>query len=248
MTTPHPPPASHGGQGPLAQSLVDLAGMSDELSILDHQLVLITRLAVDRVAAIDYASVTALREDACTTVAASSDLALAVDEAQYADQAGPCLQPLDSGKPVGVPDIQATMLWPGFREQASAIGLRASLSVPLFGGDGKPIAVLNLYSHDHSAMAPVIEGVWNVFNHDSETATTADNGEAPSLEPGAAELIAGLAQAFDIRATIHRAVGVIMAQNGVSAFDAYLTLRSRAAATGSSLTATASAVIKQASA
>jgi len=247
MTKPQPPPASPSAHGPLAQSLIDLAEMPDDLATLDDQLVLITRLVVDRVVAIDYASVTALREDACTTVAASSDLALAVDEAQYADQTGPCLQPLDTGKPVGVPDIQATMSWPGFREEASAMGLRASLSVPLFAGDGAPIAVLNLYSHDQSAMAPVIERVWNVFNRDPATATTADGGEAPGLESGAAELVAGLAEAFAIRATIQQAVGVIMAQNGVSAFDAYLTLRSRAAATGSSLTTTASAVLKQAS-
>jgi hypothetical protein len=245
MTTPQPPPASHV-QGPLAQSLIALAEMPDDVATVDDQLVLITRLAVDRVAAIDYASVTALREGACTTVAASSDLALAVDEAQYADQSGPCLEPLDTGKPVGVPDIEATMSWPDFREQAVAMGLRASLSVPLFTGNGAPVAVLNLYSRGHSALAPVIEGVWNVFYPDPEAATAPDGGEARSLEPGAAELIAGLAEAFDIRATIQQAVGVIMAQNGVSAFDAYLTLHSRAAATGNSLTTTASAVLKQA--
>lgn len=246
MTTPQPPPASDSGPGPLAQSLVALAEMPDDVAAVDDQLVLITRLAVDRVAAVEYASVTALREDACTTVAASSDLAAAVDEAQYADRAGPCLVSLETGKPVGVPDIAATMLWPGFREQAVAMGLRASLSVPLFAGDGAPVAVLNLHGHDQSAMAPVIDGVWRAFNPDPDQGP-ADSGEARRLEPGAVELIAGLAQAFEIRATIQQAVGVIMAQHGVSALDAYLSLRGRAAATGSSLTATASAVLHQAS-
>jgi AmiR/NasT family two-component response regulator len=56
-----------------------------------------------------------------------------------------------------------------------------------------------------------------------------------------------LARAFDIRAAIQQAVGVVMARDGVSALDAYLSLRGRAAETGSSLTTTASEVVKQAS-
>jgi hypothetical protein len=87
MQQPAQDPASVQ-HGPLAGSIVALAGMPDDVSIIDDQLVLITRLAADRVAAVDYASVTATREGAHTTVAASSELALAVDEAQYADEAG----------------------------------------------------------------------------------------------------------------------------------------------------------------
>ena len=47
------------------------------------------------------------------------------------------------------------MTWPGFREAATAMGLHASLSIPLFAGSGAPIAALNLYSHDLLAMAPL---------------------------------------------------------------------------------------------
>jgi len=73
----------------------------------------------------------------------------------------------------------------------------------------------------------------------------AGGGEVADLEPGAAELIAGLAEAFAVRATIQQAVGVIMARQGVGAFDAYLSLRARAAETGSSLTTTAAALLQQ---
>jgi hypothetical protein len=68
----------------------------------------------------------------------SSALAVAVDEAQYAEQAGPCLEPLHTGVPAPVPDIAATMVWPGFRDQAVKIGLRASVSIPLYAGSGAP--------------------------------------------------------------------------------------------------------------
>jgi hypothetical protein len=60
----------------------------------------------------------ASRQRAYTTVAASSDLAVAVDEAQYADGAGPCLDRVNGDFSVAVPSIAATMAWPGFRDTA----------------------------------------------------------------------------------------------------------------------------------
>jgi hypothetical protein len=244
MTTAQPPSDPYRVPGEVSRSLIALAEMPDDVSTIDDQLLLITRLVVDRVAAVAYASVTAMHDGAYTTVAASSDLALAVDEAQYADQAGPCLEPLHTGEPVGVPDIAATMRWPGFRDQADGMGLRASVSVPLFAGSGTPVAVLNLYSYDSAAMSPVIAEVWRIFS--AET-TAAGSHRTERLEAGAAEFVAGLAEAFAVRATIQQAVGVIMAQQGIGSLDAYLILRDRAAETGSSLATTASAVLKQGS-
>jgi hypothetical protein len=240
MTTPQPPSDAHPVLGPLAQSVIALARMPDDFSTVDEQLTLIARLAADRVAAVDYASVTAIREDAYTTVAASSELAVAVDEAQYAEEAGPCLEPLRTGAPVPVPDIAATMVWPGFREQAVKIGLGASISLPLYAGSGAPVAVLNLYGRQAGAMAALTEALWTVYKPGS-----AAGGEAVDVDPGARELIAGLVKVFAIRATIQQAVGVIMGRDGVAALDAYLSLCARAAETGSSLTTTAAAVVRQ---
>ena len=238
---PQPPSDADPRLGPLAQSLIALAGMPDDASTVDNQLVLIARLAADRLAAADYASVTAIRQDAYTTVAASSELAVAVDEAQYAEQAGPCLESLHTGTPVPLHDIAATMAWPGFRDQAAKLGLRASVSVPLYAGSGEPVAVLNLYGHDAAAMAPLTEAIWTAYKPNP----AAGGGEAQDLEPGASDLMAGLAEAVAIRATIQRAIGVIMAWQAIGALDAYLHLRSRAAASGRSLTTTAAAIIQQ---
>jgi hypothetical protein len=241
MTTPQPPSDPDPGLGPLAHSIVVLAGMPDDASAVDEQLVLITRLAAERVAAADYASVTAIRQGAYTTVAASSELAVAVDEAQYAEQAGPCLEPMHTGTPVPVPDIAATMAWPGFRHEAVKLGLRASVSIPLYAGSGVPVAVLNLYGRDEAAMAPLTDAVWRMHKPDPG----AGSRQAEGLEPGAGELMAGLAEAIAIRATIQQAVGVIMAWHAVGALDAYLSLRARAAETGRSLPTTAAAIIQE---
>ncbi len=90
----------------------------------------------------------------------------AVDEAQYADDSGPCLDALHGGDPVAV-DICATMSWPGFREAAERMGLKASLSIPLFAGSGTTIAALNLYSHDLPAMLALDAWVITIYHTDA---------------------------------------------------------------------------------
>jgi len=96
-TSPRPEQVSPGRHGPLADAIVALAETPDQAPDLEQRLTAIAALAADRVAAADYASVTTLRGREYTTVAASSDIALAVDEAQFADRAGPCLQALETG-------------------------------------------------------------------------------------------------------------------------------------------------------
>jgi len=193
------------------------------------------------VAAVNYASVTVSDDGAYTTVAASSDVAIAVDEAQYADSVGPCLQALDDGHLVAVPEVAATMRWPGFRDTAFSLGLRATLSIPLFAGRGAPIAALNLYSHDCATMARLTAAVRAAY--EVMPAETVDG--TPELDSGGAELVAGLVAAFAVRAVINQAIGVVMVDQSASADSAYLVLRLRAAESGLSLGDTASAVIAE---
>jgi len=234
--TPH-----RRASSPLTQCLTALAGTPDDSSRIAAQLATIAQLAADLVEPVSYASITAHHDDGYTTVAASSDVALAVDEAQYADRAGPCLTALDRGMPVAVPDISTTMQWPGFRNEAFALGLRASLSIPLFAGRGTAIAALNLYGRDREAMAPLTAAVWSAFDSDEPAA----DAELQPLDSGSAGLVAGIAGAFAVRALIHQAVGMIIADTQRTGDAAYLILRLRAAEKGFTLPATAAAVIAE---
>ena len=176
---------------PLAECLRTLAKTPPDAPTVDGQLTAVAQLAVDRVAVVDYASVTALRDGAYTTVAANSALARAVDEAQYADHDGPCVQAVDHGVPVVVPDVTATMIWPGFRDKALNLGLHASVSVPLLTADGASVAVLNLHGRDAAAMAPLIAAVWALYHPERPLPAP-----ARPLDPGGAELLAGLTAAL----------------------------------------------------
>jgi hypothetical protein len=218
--------------------------MPDDTSGVDEQLTLIASLVAAHVTPVDYASVTANRSGAPTTVAVSNELALAVDEAQYADHAGPCLDALDTGTPVAV-DIATTLSWPGFRRTASDLGLQASLSIPLFAGSGAPLAALNLYAYDRDALAPLSAALLHTFDVYREGRY--DTGDMPTVngqhDAGSNELLAGLSQAFAIQHRINFAIGVLMQRHNIIAEAAYLALREQAADTGRSLLETAATVV-----
>jgi hypothetical protein len=208
----------------LHDRLVALAGIPDDAEQVPAHLGVIAQLAAGRIEAVAYASLTSRREGSYVTVAASHDPALALDEAQYADDAGPCLEALDAAYPAAVPDIAATITWPGFREAAARFGLQASLSIPLFAGSGATVAALNLYSRRPQDMGRLSAAVWFAYaNH----ATSAPH--LAELGGGGRELATGLADGLMIRDVIQRSIGVLVATHGCSVQAAYLDLRDRAA-------------------
>jgi hypothetical protein len=234
------PPLPRQHRGRLSDTLVTLAGTPDDHCAVEGHLITIAELSAQHVAAVSYASVTAHRQGAYTTVAASNDIAHAVDQAQYADQQGPCLEALDTGRPLPVLDIAATMRWPGFRDTAYRLGLHTSLSVPLFAGRGKPIAALNLYGHDPTTMMKLTAAVWATYDQPSPISP-----DCADLDPGGAELVTGLSDAFAVMATIQQAIGVLAAKQPSSPDRAYAILRIRAVNAGKTLLGTATDVITE---
>ena len=240
MTQQQPRPHLPQHRGRLSDTLITLAGTPDDHSAVEEHLITIAELSAQYVAPVSYASMTPRHEGAYTTVAASNDVATAVDQAQYADQTGPCLEALETARPLGVPNIAATMRWPGFRDTAYRLGLHTSLSIPLFAGRGKPVAALNLYGHDPSTMTALTTAVWATYDE-----------AAPSkpglfdLDPGGSELVDGLNDAFAVRAIIQQAIGVLVATQRGTPDHAYAELRLRVADTETSLLDTAHAVLTE---
>jgi hypothetical protein len=218
-------------QGPLVDAITAFAGSPDDnVTLLDHSLQRIVQLTASLVEPVDYASVTAHRKGGLTTVAMSNDLALAVDEAQYADDDGPCLDALASGTPFRS-DIATTINWPRFREEAAALGLSASLSIPLFAGRGTAVAALNLYARDAAKLNPLTKAVLDVFEpHEHDVMPKLDQ-----LDHGSAELVAGVVAAFEVQQRIQIAIGLIMQTQQVSADGAYLRMREQSLLTDASL-------------
>src|SRR3984957_5532504 len=77
------------------------------------------------------ASVTLVESDRAFTAAFAGQLALDLDETQYQEGFGPCLEVAQSAGTVTVPDMAAETRWPAFARHALAAGGRSSLSVAL---------------------------------------------------------------------------------------------------------------------
>ncbi|WP_328460961.1 STAS domain-containing protein [Actinoplanes sp. NBC_00393] len=219
-----------------------LAEASDDTAVVDVLLARIAVAAAEVVDGVDYSSITAWRGAGYTTVAASSDLVRAVDDAQYAETAGPCVQAEQTAMPVAVPDMAAvTMSWPGFHEQATRLGLQVVVSVPLFAGGGSPVAVLNMYGRQPEALVSLADGVRHVFAVERMPA----QGFAVNGDAGTRQLLNGLGTALHMRVNVQRAVGMLMADTGCDAAHGHQLLRSRAAKDAVSLSAAALRVIDE---
>ena len=102
-------------------------GESDLQAVLGR----VAELARQTLPGVVGASVTLVESDRAFTAAFAGQLALDLDETQYQEGFGPCLEVAQSSGTVTVPDMAAETRWPAFARQALAAGVRSSLSVAL---------------------------------------------------------------------------------------------------------------------
>jgi len=169
----------------------------------------------------DGATVTARYGDKLTTVAATDQRLIALDDAQYLSGEGPCLAVLDGGGPLLLRDAPSDMRWEIFRQTAEHMDVMTTLSltVPLEHVHGV-VASLNLYAH-----RPLDVG-------DSEIGSAAGFGaqvgaaiESVEEFRSVARVATGLADAMRSRAVIEQAKGMLMAERRIDANGAFELLR-----------------------
>ena len=115
------------------------------MSLLDDALGLGTTITPDSAGC----SVTELSDLGFHTPAASNELALHLDLAQYADGDGPCVAACRDKAVHAVAIMDVEPDYAGFAAAALSRGIHSSLSLPVFGGS-RPSA-LNLYASSPSA-------------------------------------------------------------------------------------------------
>ncbi|MFB8245235.1 GAF and ANTAR domain-containing protein [Streptomyces sp. NPDC055952] len=144
---------------------------------------------------------------------------------------GPCQRALEDGAPVLACDLTTgpdAGRWPVFAQQATAAGVRAVYAVPL-GNDSVCVGTLDLYrdrpgrlSEQQLHVARIVAGVMTV------ALMALPRGDEPEVAGGEAWL-SGLGADHD---AVYQAVGMIMAQLGVTADEALARLRADAFARG----------------
>jgi transcriptional regulator with GAF, ATPase, and Fis domain len=153
------------------------------------------------------------------TVAATDDLTLRLDEQQYDDQRGPCLEALASGVPVLVTDMTTETRWAPYPTQAAKLGARSSMSYPLITGE-QVIGALNMYAF--KPLAPDI----GLQARAAQLADRAAGALAVGLRIAEEHSEnTNLRVALTSRSVIDQAIGILIAQQRCSVQDAFALLR-----------------------
>lgn len=177
---------------------------------LNRLLNLVLETAVD--AMLFDAATASLRHDGqLTTMAATDQRYLLLDEAQYAANDGPCLDVLEDHEPIAWHAGSEEERWALFRQTAEYAGIATSLSVhvPIEGAEGLE-ASLNLYARGQVAVGRDQMRVGKSFA--DQVAAIIFSIEA---HEATVRLARGLAEAMRTRAVIEQAKGILAAERRV---------------------------------
>jgi GAF domain-containing protein len=154
------------------------------------------------------------------TVASSDDRAALVDEEQYLEGAGPCLEALRTGRVVEVDDQHTHPGLEGFGARARAKGVFSTLSLPMFV-DRRAMGALNLYSSERvNAFGDEVRQQAQAFAERASIALTLTIRHEEQ-----ARTSRQLEQALASRTVIDQAIGILMAQQRCDAHTAFDLLR-----------------------
>ena len=207
------PSADYTGQqagwNQLAKKLSELARSMQDETGLENTLTAIVHAAAETVPGADEASITAVtgrRE--LRTVAASGELAVAVDQAQYESAQGPCLSSLYEHQTERLSDMRDCPRWPDFAARASKLGTGSMLAAQLYV-QGDNLGALNLHSRQPDA-----------FNDESEQVALMFAGHAAVAFAGA-QAQEHMEAAVSRRDIIGQAKGILIERYKISGPEAF---------------------------
>ena len=224
-----------------ALELAKLAGLVLTEPDLDTALVAVTRVAVAAVGPCDGASLTMRNRGVPSAPAASDEWAVELDRLQFVEQEGPCLDCLREGSVMRVRDLRIDGRFPNYGPRAAEQGALSTLSLPLVA-DGGTVGALNLYSRRPDAFDSDVVAVGELLAAHASLAISAATAYYSSRE-----LAGQMRQALESRAVIEQAKGVLMAQHGGDAADAFDRLVELSQRTNRKLREVAQAVVESAS-
>ena len=203
----------------LDAALSELAGLLLSTNSFEQLLQAVAELAVRVIDPVATCGITLAEDDRVITVASADALACQLDEQQYENEMGPCLQALASGEVVEAVDLATEQRWDGYPTVAMAHGILGVLSTPLMV-DGKPAGVLNLYARSPRAFNAMDRQLASLLAGQAAIAVTAALRHYDEIT-----LSDHLRIALSSRSVIDQAIGIVMAQRRCAPEVAFATLR-----------------------
>lgn len=165
------------------------------------------------------------------TIGASDAVSARIEELQFELGEGPHHDVLSSGEPVLVPGLSGPQIsqWPVFGAAVAQLGVGALFAFPLTIG-AATVGVADMYRIAPGTMdPPTISAALSLASRTAapalRLAAKSANVEAPDAQHVVPEL----------RREVHQATGIILAQLGITATEAFSRLRAHAFSTGRTL-------------
>jgi GAF domain-containing protein len=203
----------------LAEGIAELSRLLVNEEGLDDTLQRVADLVCRNLEGADVAGVTLIRNDRPTTAVFTDPTSPQVDSTQYETGSGPCLDAFRHQRVFRIDSTADDEQWPAFSRAAAEHGVQCTISLPL-AVRGRGIGALNLYSMRAGGFSEDDEQLGMLFAGQASVALA--NAQ---LYDSAYRMTQQLQEALTSRAVIDQAKGILMAQNGVGADDAFELLR-----------------------
>jgi hypothetical protein len=162
------------------------------------------------------ATISARHGEGLSTVGATDQRLIELDDAQY-EQGGPCVETLDQSDPIFLGDVSARRdRWQHFAETAAHLGVRSTLSLHVPTDTADLAASLNLYARQRLELSDRQIGL--AATYAEQLAATLQSVDAYR---STAKLARDMADAMRSRAVIEQAKGILMADEHISADEAF---------------------------
>ena len=219
MTT-DPTPFPPGCDRDLTAALAELARVELERTPISQGARVVAGTVRELVHGEAEVSVTVLQDGRPRTAAFTDDLAVQLDERQYATGFGPCLDAARHGRTITLVLEEAADRYPEFVRAALRRRLTHTLSVPVpVPARSGWAAALNLYGLSEHPFSPATRSGVEQFAPYAGTFL-----ENLRRHHEARQLAQGLQEAMRSRAVIEQAKGVVMAQEHCSSEEAFALL------------------------
>jgi GAF domain-containing protein len=191
--------------------------LSDPLGLVLQQ---IADLAVEAIPEAEEVSVTLMERGKARSVVFTGNLAAGLDERQYRDGFGPCMDAAMTGETITIEDTAHSSTYPAFGRQAHRHGVNHTLSVGM-ATSPQAAGAINIYSTTPSGpFAPASRDSAAAFaSYAAIALVNVATVSAATTEAGQ------LRQAMASRASIEQAKGILMRDRHCSADEAFAILR-----------------------
>jgi hypothetical protein len=185
---------------------------------LDTLLRDLTDRAVQEVSGAAACSITVSRGGRLLTLAGSDGLPSGLDQRQYENGSGPCVEAAATGVEQYASDLASESRWPGYTRYALSAGVHCVLAVPV-AVEGETGAAINLYGVRPGVLGP---------GRDAARAFAVRAGDVINVAlriERRRQSVADVRTALLSRSVIDQAIGILMAQERINARDALERLR-----------------------